>query len=156
MTTFEYFEQSLTSARALGDTIPKRSLQAIVENAYGIHFHNNCWKVIGITEACLRAFAENDFKSGVVKAQRAHLFQRRETYMNVIYSDMTANEALQYIADRDISLMALRSENKDDNSLINFAPIDPNDGYFPSASIGYTFRNKIEGQFLRQLAEQYL
>ena len=69
---------------------------------------------------------------------------------------MTAERALLYMYDRDITLLALRSENKDDGSLKPFVKFNPKEGYFKGKNIGFGFSKKKEIPYLKNLAEELL
>lgn len=131
-----------------------RHRQQILETAYtetvGVE---NVWKVVGITKDCLIALYENDFNYNAVKPVRSHVNQRRETFLNVLESDMDAEEVLKYMAERDIAIISLRSENKDDGSLEAFIDIDPTDGMFKSKMIGFNFHKDLEKPYLKNICE---
>ena len=155
MTKLETFALQLQIARnALNNSIRYR--QGILEGAYAEYFNGGCWRVVGITKKCLESLRDNDYNYQAVKPVRSHLHQRRETYVNVIESDMTPEEALQYIHERDIALLSLRSENKDDGSLKAHVEINPDEGYFMSTAVGYKFTKKNEVPYLQQLVENHL
>uniref|UniRef100_UPI002353B821 hypothetical protein n=1 Tax=Lentibacter algarum TaxID=576131 RepID=UPI002353B821 len=127
-----------------------RTKQSVLEAAYGPAVGNNTWRVQGFTNAVINALRESDWDFGSVKPVRSHIHQRRVTYMNVINSDMTAEEALDYIWERDVAIMSLRSENKDDGSLKLDHPIDQTLGLFKSGSVGYSCSKKREIKYLQE------
>lgn len=152
---FEAFKSILEVVRK-ADTWSMRHRQQILESAYCQVVNMDVWRVIGMTKQCLQALHENDYNYKVVKPTRAHLYQRRETAEHILFSTMTAERALQYMYDRDITLLALRSENKDDGSLKAFVKFNPKNGYFKGKNIGFNFSNKKEIPYLKNLAEELL
>jgi len=130
-----------------------RGKQKILETAYVEEIDiKNSWRVIGFTRGYIDALRENDFDVTKVKTNRCHLYKRRDTAEHVINSDISAEEALQYMKDRDICILALPSENKDDGSLKIEAGYEMNTslGYFPGAQVTKPPRPKYEGVYLKE------
>ena len=148
MNNQQAFKQTLEIVRACD--WDDRSKHSALENAYAQTVNGKVWRVLGFTDACINELRENDFKFDKVKPVRSHIFKRRDTFMEVINSDLDVDQAIQYIWDRDKAIMSLRSENKDDGSLVLDHPIDQTLDLFPSQTVGYRCSNKIEVQYMRE------
>ena len=127
-----------------------RAKQSALETAYGAVVNGNTWRVLGFTDAAMNALRECDWNFGEVKPVRSHVHQRRVTYMNVINSTMSASEAIDYIWERDVAVMSLRSENKDDGSLTLDHPVDQTMELFRAAGVGYKCSKKKEVAYLQE------
>lgn len=141
---------TLHAARTL---FPQKTLRvAISELMYADPF---AWRAVGITRAALDAYLQAG-KKRIKGIQRAHLTDRKEMVDHVLDRDEPlSQEALfSYWRETDRSVISLTSENLK-NSLGNWIPFDNREAkYFPSAAIGFKFRDVFEGNLLRQLAEQ--
>ena len=150
MTEEEEFKTILEFVRKSKYSIQAK--QKLFEVAYSQLKNGDVWRVIGITKDCLSDLANNKFDYKQVKPIRAHLFQRRETFKCILEQPhMSVGKVIQFVYERDVALLAKRHENKDDNSLVNYAPIDPNLGLFKAKQVGYTFSEK-EVTHLKKLA----
>lgn len=118
----------------------------------------NNWRVVGITEGALQKFIDQKFTyrtgSGI---QRAHVFDRHETYGSLIDNPVDEEYFWRFIADRDRTILAIKGEyNK--VSLDNMIRL-PDPGLLPekgeivlfeAKAIGYKF-GAVEAKALRQL-----
>jgi hypothetical protein len=123
--------------------------QRMLEHAYS-EFNNDDWTIVGFTKAFIDEMKENDFDHSRVKYCRSHLFKRRDTAENVLNSDMSAEEVLNYMESRDKTVLSLRSENKDDGSLKIEYEHEPSPDLFISQYIGFSMRKKHEIVYLRE------
>lgn len=118
----------------------------------------NNWRVVGITHSALQKFADQKFTyqtgSGI---QRAHVFDRHDTFGSLIDTPVDEETFWQFIADRDRTILAIKGEYNTvsfDNmiSLLDQG-LFPKQGetvLFKARTIGYKF-GSAEADALRQL-----
>lgn len=117
----------------------------------------NNWRVVGITPNALRQLEEQDYKyktgSGV---QRAHVYDRFETYGILVDERKEEDEFWSLIAERDRTVLAVKGEyNKIgfEDALLFEDPglfVSPDQNiYFPARTIGYRHIG-IERAFLKE------
>ena len=122
----------------------------------------NNWRVVGITPKALQQLESQEYKyktgAGI---QRAHVYDRFETFGLLIDEPWEQDKFWSLIADRDRTILAARGEY---NS-ITFEQAIPIDDpglfitsdqkiYFPSQNIGYRHAG-IEREFLIKLHHEY-
>ena len=112
-------------------------------------------KVVGITKEALEAYQAAGFIY-IKGIQRAHLNDRIITFSEMLGhpEPMTAQEMANYYEERDQTVLALSSQNKNINDL-DFIPID-DPSLFAAQRFGFYFTKKREGAFLRGLASEHL
>lgn len=122
----------------------------------------NNWRVVGITPKALEQLAAQDYKyqtgAGI---QRAHVYDRYETYGILIDSSKEQSVFWDLIADRDRTILAARGEYNsvtfdkaipiEDPGL--FAKQDQ-ESYFPARKVGYR-HSVIEREFLKKIHDHY-
>ena len=122
----------------------------------------NNWRVVGITPKALKQLEGQAYKyqtgSGI---QRAHVYDRFETY-GLLVDDLKKQDTFwNMIADRDRTVLAVKGEY----SGIGFEQAIPMDDpglfvkpsqtiYFPAQKIGYR-HNAREREFLREFHAKY-
>lgn len=115
---------------------------------------NLAWRVCGITEAALERFAAMNFKrkSGL-KVQRAHLFNRADTTKQLVYMDTepSAEEFIEFWEKRDRTVLCLSDQNRKILALKCFKFEEREAPQFPNLTVGYGYKDKEEGEFLRML-----
>ena len=128
-----------------------RSRQTILEAAYmeTIGMQNAC-RVIGFTQQYIDAIAEVDYDARKVKANRCHLEQKRKTVEHIINSNMSATAALEYMYEKDKTVLGLSSENKDDGSLEVAYELDHTLGLFSCQTVGFKVTKKHECTYLKE------
>jgi hypothetical protein len=113
------------------------------------------WKVVGITPKALSVFAENDFKykSGL-GITRGHLIERNKTSSILLdrQTPATLEELFEIWFEADRTVLCAKGENR--SVVPEYISIfNENFGLFPSKSVGWKHRTKIEGEFLKELAK---
>ena len=115
------------------------------------------WRVIGITPAALKKFAEMDFKyqSGC-GITRAHLVNRQTTFMEMINrpDPMTFLDFANFHWERDKTVLSAKGENKN-GSVPEYISIE-NEGFLLFNSykqLAMWRHGKAEVEFLRSLYE---
>ena len=91
--------------------VPLYTKHRMLHNLMGMN--KNSWIVIGITEAALEKFKENDYKrpKGV---NRSHIFQRSETSRIMLQkTDWDIESWWDFYVQRDECVLATSSENMD-------------------------------------------
>jgi len=91
--------------------VPPYTKHRMLQNLMGMN--KNSWIVIGITEAALEKFKENDYKrpKGV---NRSHIFQRSETSRIMLQkTDWDIESWWDFHVQRDECVLATSSENMD-------------------------------------------
>lgn len=122
----------------------------------------NNWRVVGITEAALNQLEEQGYKyktrSGI---QRAHIYDRYETFGLLIDETRTQQNFWDFISDRDRTVLAIKGEY----NTVTFEQAVPIDDpglflepgqtvYFPSRQVSYR-HTSIERDFLRDFHAKY-
>lgn len=118
----------------------------------------NNWRVVGITPKALERFANQNFtyRTGS-RIQRAHVFNRHQTYGSLVDNPVEQPAFWNFIAERDRTILAIEGEY----SSVSFDAMIhlPDQGLFPShgatilfraLSVGYRFRSQ-EAEELRLL-----
>jgi hypothetical protein len=128
-----------------------RGRQTIFEVAYNeaIGLRNAC-RVIGFTQRYVDALVEVDYDARKIKANRCHLEQKRKTVEHIINSDIDPVAALEYMYERDKTVLGLSSENKDDGSLTVAHDLDHTLGLFPCQTVGFKITKKDECLYLKE------
>jgi hypothetical protein len=111
----------------------------------------NPWRAIGITQKALDNYAANDFKK-IKGINRSHLYKRNET-IHIVFKRanvLTFKKWAEICTKRDTTIIATSSENvRDDYSKIHYFKSKVQ--YFPTNFVGFKFRTKVEGVFLKNL-----
>ena len=133
----------------------KKSCQAILESTYYI-LNKDHWKVIGITELAYNLIVSNGFfvlKNGRSIVCRAHIYDRRETFLNVMYNNWNnGQEIYDYMISRDICYLSAKNENKKGNQLTSYINVPKELNLFKPKEIGFLFDKKIERQWLTNVS----
>ena len=112
------------------------------------------WRPREITIGALNLFIANNFKlpKGL---ERAHIHHRRDVIRQLIELDWENDEWWDWLKERDYTVLATRSENRDEKNFSNIQkfeiPIDLN--LFWGKRVGFEFGDK-EKKFIRALAKQ--
>lgn len=114
------------------------------------------WRVIGITEAALAIFAENDFKRPAGRIQRGHRSDRASTAQAVFYDrnyPMPEEEFLEFFLKRDETVLMTVEENKHrpGGKFPRFIRIPASKKLFPCGTLVGWQHRKAEVEFLRTL-----
>jgi len=112
----------------------------------------NPWRVVGITEAALNIFKENDFKKiKRMGINRSHLIDRKISYTHMFENVFEkADDWWEYYFENDKTILSTSSENMSSNlSVILY--FDNNDYLFKSSGFTWSYRKK-EKVFLEELA----
>ena len=110
-----------------------------------LSMNKNSWEVVGITEAALVKFIDNDFKrpKGV---NRSHINQRSKTSKIMFErNDWTVDSWWKFYKDRDKCILATSSENMNKDPDIIFADVPS--GLFKTRGFAYDVKDK-EKEFL--------
>ena len=112
------------------------------------------WRPREITIGALNLFIANNFK--IPKGlERAHIFHRRDTMKELIESDWEKDEWWDWLKERDYTVLAIRSENRDEKNFSNIQkfeiPLDLN--LFWGKRVGFEYGDK-EKEFVKALAKQ--
>jgi len=116
---------------------------------YLMGMNKDGWIVIGITEAALEKFKENDYKrtKGV---NRSHIFQRSETSQKMFEkTDWDIESWWNFYVERDECILATSSENM--NKEPDVIKYEVPRGLFKTRAIGFTLKN-AEKEFLKNLS----
>ena len=116
----------------------------------------NPWKIIGITESALLALKNNSYKikSSItgknLSIQRAHIYDRSKWYEELFNTEWSSHiDWYDFIISRDVTVLALSSENKKISS-IPYIRFPDNHNLFRSSRI--TWSHGIEEiEFLKGL-----
>lgn len=126
--------------------VPLYTKHRMLQNLMGMN--KNSWIVIGITEAALEKFKENDYKrpKGV---NRSHIFQRSETSRIMLEkTDWDIESWWDFYVQRDECVLATSSENMDkEPDVVKY--VVPR-GLFKTQGFAFTVKN-AEKEFLRNL-----
>lgn len=113
------------------------------------------WRPKAITIGALQAYKDNDF--GHVKGlERAHITPRRETLKNILYQKYPENDWWDWYIERDYTVLAKRSENRDEKNFekLSTIPIPLNLELFQGKRVGWVF-DEPEKKFLQGLARDH-
>jgi len=114
------------------------------------------WRVIGITPAALKVFADHDFKYPLGQLQRGHEYDRAST-AQLLYFDrsdpMPLTEFFDTFLKRDATVIMTKSENKHKRAcaFLDYIHIDPHEEVFPCNPLVGWQHGKAEVAFLRAL-----
>ena len=126
--------------------VPLYTKHRMLQNLMGMN--KNSWIVIGITEAALEKFKENDYKrpKGV---NRSHIFQRSETSRIMLEkTDWDIESWWDFYVQRDECVLATSSENMDkEPDVVKYAVPS---GLFKTRGFAFTVKN-AEKEFLKGL-----
>ena len=112
--------------------------------------NKDSWKVVGITQAALEKFVENDFKrpKGV---NRSHIHQRSETSKYLFsQTDWDIDSWWDYYTKRDITILATSSENMDKKQ--DISKFDVPNGLFKTRGFAFTVKD-AKKDFLRDISK---
>jgi hypothetical protein len=112
----------------------------------------NAWRVIGITEAAVKVFAEHGFKRvSRMGINRSHLVDRIQTYTTMLEGPlMDCDEWWNFYVDTDKTILATSTENMGKGEWSKVYDIDTSLGLFQSQ--GFAWRHKDpEINFLKEL-----
>jgi hypothetical protein len=112
------------------------------------------WRPREITIGALNLFITNNFK--IPKGlERAHIFHRRDTIKELIETDWENDGWWDWLKERDYTVLATRSENRDEKNFSNIQkfeiPLDLN--LFWGKRVGFEYSDK-EKEFVKALAKQ--
>ena len=116
-----------------------------------ISMSKDTWKVVGITQAALEKFVENDFErpKGV---NRSHIHQRSETSKYLFsQTDWNRDSWWDYYTKRDITILATSSENMDKKH--DISKFDVPIGLFKARGFAFTVK-AAEKEFLRDISKR--
>jgi len=116
-----------------------------------ISMNKNTWRVVGITQAALEKFVENDFErpKGV---NRSHIHQRSETSKYLFsQTDWDRDSWWDYYTERDITILATSSENMDKKQ--DISKFDVPIGLFKARGFAFTVKD-AEKEFLRDISKR--
>ena len=113
------------------------------------------WRVVGITKDALQVYANQDFKQKSHSSiQRAHIKDRKDMYGELLSRKYEINEWWNYFWDNDKTIISTSSENNTNKFSEIYEIKQPDnwdDWLFRSSVVGFRFRPKVEGEFLRKL-----
>lgn len=113
--------------------------------------YENIWEVVGISREALEVFKKSDFKKiSRMGINRAHEFDRHETYKDLLYNDFQCEDDWwNYFCERNHTILRTSNENM---SGINsgYLKIPRGQGLFKSRGFAWK-HNKEEVEFLRKL-----
>lgn len=117
-------------------------------------YADNAWRVVGITEDALEAFALIDFKripnkKDPIAVERAHIHKRALWVEELFKTEWnSANEWWDFIYKNDRTVLATTKENYESDNMgipLKIAYEIPDNGqYFVSQYIGCKYRTKVE------------
>ncbi|MGZ8984552.1 MAG: hypothetical protein ACXW11_11485 [Methylotenera sp.] len=115
--------------------------------------YETSWRVIGITKAALELLAENEYRYVKGAICRAHIVGRYETAKQIFECNapLDLSTFFEIVWKNDRTVIATKSENKNNGTLPKVIPIDYLKKLFTCNEIvGFKFR-KIEAEFLKDL-----
>ena len=127
--------------------VPMYTKHRMLQNLMGMR--KDGWRVIGITEAALKKFIENDFErpKGI---NRSHIFQRSETSKIMIEKlDWDIESWWNFYVERDECILATSSENMDKKPDVIKHEV-PRE-LFKTRGFAFTVK-KAEKEFLKSLS----
>ena len=127
--------------------VPLYTKHRMLQNLMGMR--KDGWRVIGITEAALKKFIENDFErpKGI---NRSHIFQRSETSKIMIEKlDWDIESWWNFYVERDECILATSSENMDKEPDVIKHEVPR--GLFKTRGFAFTVNN-AEKEFLKILS----
>ena len=127
--------------------VPMYTKHRMLQNLMGMR--KDGWRVIGITEAALKKFIENDFErpKGI---NRSHIFQRSETSKIMIEKlDWDIESWWNFYVERDECILATSSENMDKEPDVIKHEVPR--GLFKTRGFAFTVNN-AEKEFLKSLS----
>ena len=127
--------------------VPMYTKHRMLQNLMGMR--KDGWRVIGITEAALKKFIENDFErpKGI---NRSHIFQRSETSKIMIEKlDWDIESWWNFYVERDECILATSSENMDKEPDVIKHEVPQ--GLFKTRGFAFTVNN-AEKEFLKSLS----
>ena len=113
--------------------------------------NKNSWKVVGITQAALKKFVDNNFNrpKGV---NRSHIHQRSETTKYLFSrTDWDRDCWWDYYTKRDITILATSSENMDKKE--DVSKFDVPVGLFKTRGFAFTVKD-AEKKFLKEISKK--
>jgi hypothetical protein len=116
------------------------------------------WRVVGVTKAALSGYKKRNFDRSAQREngiRRAHIFPRKETAEILLSPEkpLSVEQVAQLQWDRDMTLLCVKGENKDNFDLGLMIPMpNPDWALFSGRSVGWAFGNP-EQQALRELAQ---
>lgn len=134
-------------------SFPKKTLRAVFTEM--MYADPSAWRAVGITRAALDTYRAAG-KNKVQGVERAHLTDRWRMVEHVFEREtpLTEDELFAYWEETDRVVIALRGENRQ-NVLGDWIPFANDDGrLFPRLGIGFKYRNDIEGEIIRKLAQE--
>ena len=147
--TYAIYRQ-LHSAR---DAYPMKTIRTVISE---LMYAEPCaWRAVGITRSALDAYCRSG-KNRLQGIERAHLTDRAKMIHHILNRDdpMTQQELFSYWRNTDQVVIALKSENRG-NSFGEWIPFENDDArYFTRLGIGFHYRQAIEGELIKRLAEQ--
>lgn len=111
----------------------------------------NAWRVIGITEAAVKVFANHNFKRvSRMGINRSHLVDRIKTYTTMLEGPlMECDEWWNFYVDTDKTILSTSTENMSKGELSRVYSVDSQLGLFQSQ--GFAWRHKDpEIKFLKE------
>ena len=114
------------------------------------------WRPKAITFGALQTYKDNNFEH-VRGLERAHIIPRRETLKEILYREYPGTDWWDWYIDRDYTVLAKRSENRDEKSFkkLSTIPIPLKLDLFQGKRVGWVF-NEPEKKFLQSLARIHL
>jgi len=119
---------------------------------------NEKWsrRVVGISEAAIKAIAKNDFKKPNGKLTRAHSISPSETYFQLFYGALLPFQPWwDWIWERDKTIL-MTLEELNSQRISHIYPLDPKLSYFvASESSGWSQSKSREGELIKKMCNEH-
>lgn len=114
------------------------------------------WQPKAITLGALQAYKDNNFEH-VRGLERAHIIPRRETLREILYRQYPGTEWWGWYIERDYTVLAKRSENRDEKNFDELFKIEIpiSKQLFRGKRVGWVY-GEPEKNFLRKIAQIHL
>lgn len=150
----DYIIQGVSLVQKLDDYSERQRIQ-LLETILSLGA-GSAWQPKAITFGALQAYKNNNFEH-VKGLERAHIIPRRETLKEILYCEYPGTDWWDWYIDRDYTVLAKRSENRDEKNFkkISTIPIPLKLGLFQGKRVGWVY-NEPEKKFLQSLARNHL
>ncbi len=138
---------------AARDAFPEKTLRVVMSEL--MYSEAYAWRAVGITRAALEIYHRAGRKR-VQGIERAHLTDRAVMVRHILDREvpLSRGELFTYWRETDRVVIAERRENRSSN-LGDWISFDNDDArLFPPLNIGFSYRDRIEGELVRALMER--